>query len=161
MRGHEKIFIGDKYHLRLGIYPTNVRYIQSLNRRKGITFRLGANEFACYTPTEYKNLLCLFAKKSQIPISEYDKLRKKSAKPPESFDWRDQGAANTIKDQGQCGSGYAFVFIASSETCNFISTRSMLSFSELNIIDCSIFCHGCNGGYPQDVFSYVMQAQKG
>lgn len=148
-----------EYHFRLGIFLSNLRYIQNFNRKKGLTFRLGINKFACYTQSEYKLLLGLNSNKNAQTKINYK--RKFLGPPPLSFDWRDKNVVNPVKDQGQCGSGYAFSIISSAETCYALSEGSLLTFSEQNIIDCSLFSHGCNGGYPEDVYTYVLQAQNG
>ena len=50
MRANNQFFTGLEYHLRLGIFLTNLRYIKNYNNRKGLSYRLGVNKFACYTP---------------------------------------------------------------------------------------------------------------
>lgn len=160
MRTHATFYVGEEYQLRFGIFLTNLRYIQNFNRRKGVTFRLGINKFACYTPLEYKSLLNSETAPTprRIPSKNIPK-RQTDPNPPDSFDWRDKNIVNDIRDQGQCGSGYAFATICSVETGYAFSTGPLLSLSEQNIIDCDIFTHGCNGGYPQDVYIYIHQVQ--
>lgn len=57
MRTNNQFYIGSEYHFRLGIFLTNIRYIQTINQRKGLSYRLGVNKFTCYTPSEYQSLL--------------------------------------------------------------------------------------------------------
>lgn len=56
MRSTNSFFSGDEYHLRLGIFLTNSRYVQQFNR-KSKSFKLSLNKFACLTPQEYQSML--------------------------------------------------------------------------------------------------------
>jgi len=63
-----------------------------------------------------------------------------------SVDWRAQGAVTPIKNQGQCGSCWAFSTVAGLEGAWQISTGSLVSMSEQQFVDCSTQNHGCDGG---------------
>merc|ERR1712107_921060 len=63
-----------------------------------------------------------------------------------SVDWRAMGAVTPIKDQGQCGSCWAFSTVAGLEGAWQISTGSLVSMSEQQFVDCSTLNHGCMGG---------------
>ena len=55
MRSTNRLYTGDEYQARLGIYLTNARLVQEHNA-KG-TFRVSLNKFAALTPSEYRTLL--------------------------------------------------------------------------------------------------------
>jgi len=63
-----------------------------------------------------------------------------------SVDWRTKGAVTPIKDQGQCGSCWAFSTVAGLEGAWQITTGSLVSMSEQQFVDCSTLNHGCMGG---------------
>ena len=73
-----------------------------------------------------------------------------------------QGYVTQIKDQGQCGSCWAFSSVASLEGAIFKATGKLISLSEQNLVDCSTNGgnSGCNGGDMNPFFSYII-ANKG
>ncbi|KAF9621228.1 hypothetical protein IFM89_016722 [Coptis chinensis] len=67
---------------------------------------------------------------------------------PFSMDWRKKAAVTPIKDQGQCGSCWAFSTVASVEGITQLSTGKLISLSEQELVDCDVNGEdqGCEGG---------------
>ncbi|MBM4376560.1 MAG: hypothetical protein FJ095_15870 [Deltaproteobacteria bacterium] len=76
---------------------------------------------------------------------------------PEKWDWRTQGAGiPPIRQQGSCGSCWAFGTIAALEGSIAVSDNTLVNLSEQHVLDCS-GKGTCGGGY----WAYSLLKNKG
>jgi C1A family cysteine protease len=80
-----------------------------------------------------------------IPITDKD-----------SVDWRDEHKVTSIKNQGSCGSCWAFSSVGATESAWAIKHNMLSNLSEQELIDCSSLNHGCQGGSMDLAFQYIM-----
>ncbi|KAK6160863.1 hypothetical protein DH2020_004244 [Rehmannia glutinosa] len=149
--------IEEKLH-RFEIFKDNLKHIDEKNKVAS-NYWLGLNEFADMSHDEFKNMY-LGLKADQIP--------KKNESPqefkyrdfenlPKSVDWRKKGAVTRVKNQGSCGSCWAFSTVAAVEGINQIVTGNLTELSEQELIDCdTTYNNGCNGGLMDYAFSYIV-----
>lgn len=77
---------------------------------------------------------------------------------PTSFDWRTKGAVTPVKDQGQCGSCWAFSATEEIESMWFLSNNTLPTLSPQQITSCDKTDGGCNGGDTPTAYAYVKSA---
>jgi len=82
---------------------------------------------------------------------------------PDSFDWREKGAVNAVKNQQQCGSCWAFATVANIEGAGFVTNKKLLSLSEQELVDCDKKTGdvGCQGGLPSNAYTDMIQNKIG
>jgi len=78
---------------------------------------------------------------------------------PASFSWRGSGAVSPVKDQGTCGSCYAFSFVETLSGAYFLRYKKLMEFSQQYIVDCGtpFLNNGCDGGMVRNVMQLVIK----
>jgi C1A family cysteine protease len=153
---YNKQYTDDELISRFNIYKENVQKINQHNNEEH-SWSMAINQFADLTSTEFKSqTLCNHIPKLNIPkISLRYNVRDDTL--PTSIDWTTKGAVTDVKDQGQCGSCWAFSTTGSVEGAYFLSSGSLVSLSEQQLVDCSSSYQnqGCNGGLMEYGFEYI------
>lgn len=140
---------------RFGVFVNNYAKILKWNsENRGSTQAL--NKFADLTGEEWKAIYA-----SGRP-SDGDKLCPSANNCPTlpevnytSINWVQKGAVTAVKDQGQCGSCWAFSTTGSLEGLYYVNRSILLSFSEQQMLDCDSQCQACNGCFTYLAMTYT------
>jgi len=90
---------------------------------------------------------------SHLTGQNLSSLKKPAAPAPSSWDWRVQGKVTSIRNQGNCGSCYAFAALANFEAKMLIDNEGTFNFSENNAKECNYSDLSCDGGTYYDLAS--------
>jgi cathepsin L len=158
MQTHNKNYTtAEEFHTKYSTFAENMETINAHNKLHKAgkkTFTLGTNQFTDLNNDEWKAYLA-------TPITvdpSKNAVDEKLQDNPPAVDWRTQGYVTPVKDQGQCGSCWAFSTVASTEGANFAKTGTLPSLSEQQLVDCSgsYGNMGCNGGLMDNAFQYII-----
>lgn len=143
---------------RFEIFKQNLIYIHHRNQGSH-SHKLGLNGFADLTIEEFRRQHLGLHRPSDLPPSNLLRQRRSAcrSKPPSSIDWRQQGAVTPVKDQGSCGSCWAFSSVGAIEGAHAIATGKLVSLSEQELVSCALSTDGCDGGLMDPAFEWVIQ----
>lgn len=110
---------------------------------------------------EEKYLSGYLAGKPIVELEEYEPNQENLSALPDSIDYRNDGFVGPVKDQGDCGSCWAFSTVATLEGVASKKLRTFKQFSEQQLVDCDDLDYGCGGGLPSNAYQYLAREEVG
>jgi len=156
---YDKSYAPEEFFYKYGVFKTNYEFVQAHNAGNH-TWEVELNKFADLTSGEFKLLFTGYKpelrRDARNPVRTLGELRI-GAYPSGSLDWTSKGAVTGVKDQGQCGSCWAFSTTGSIESVVQLHHGHLTSLSEQQLVDCagSYGNAGCNGGLMDNAFKYA------
>lgn len=148
---------------RFSIFKENLERSEELTKKSGGKAKFGVTKFSHLTPEEFKSTRLGYKKSDKSDELKKNMLRKTysaelSKKAGESIDWRTLGGVSPVKDQGQCGSCWAFSATQAAETGYWKATGNLKILAPQQTTSCDTVDWGCNGGDTPSAYSYMRQA---
>lgn len=169
----DKNYLPSEISFRFYNFINNIERIEN----NDFTFEIGLNHFADMNEDEFSNFIrglnireynnvgknenilrhSVCNDFSKFNLTEYGSIMNTNVIPSE-VDWRERGVVTPVKDQGKCGSCWSFSATGAMEGAWAIRTGHLASFSEQQLIDCSVEYgnSGCQGGLMDNGFEYAI-----
>ncbi|KAM6910416.1 uncharacterized protein FYW49_012343 [Xenentodon cancila] len=158
---HRREYNGlDEEGIRRAIWEKNMLMIEAHNQEAALgihSYELGMNHLGDMTSEEVVEKMTGL----QIPMNHERSftmsLNDEVQKIPKSVDYRKKGMVTSVKNQGACGSCWAFSSAGALEGQLAKKTGQLIDLSPQNLVDCVTENDGCGGGYMTNAFNYVKE----
>jgi len=152
MMDHNKTYNSyTEYQKRYSIFRKNMKKVLELQQNEKGSAQYGPTKYSDLTEEEFGELLGF-----RMDMKPLHRSLRSATIPdleiPREFDWRTKGVVTPIKNQGRCGSCWAFSTTGNIEGQYAIKHKKLLSFSEQELVDCDFYDAGCNGGLPERAY---------
>jgi C1A family cysteine protease len=77
---------------------------------------------------------------------------------PARWDWREHGKLGPIKQQGSCGSCWAFSAYATMSDVMALHGKGNIDLAEQHLVSCEPESYGCGGGWYSDAFALIQKS---
>nr|ALJ75577.1 vignain-like protease [Babesia ovis] len=169
---------------RFLMFYKNVSMIRLFNDKKRRGYRMEMNQFADMSPDEFMSMHGVRVTLPKVGVRQRGTLKVSGVSggstsllevssapadvspdegsalgPEEDIDLRRDGYMTPVKDQGKCGSCWAFATVGVLEPFFKHKRNTDVILSEQNLVDCVAECHGCQ--YGNSYFAYEYARDKG
>lgn len=133
--------------------------IEEHNRKNGTTYKLDHNKFSLLSEEEQKTFLGA-RPRPQPPNNLTRSITLELLRSlPASVDYRTDKCMQPIRNQGSCGSCWAFATVVLVEFNACVRNKKAVALSEQQLVDCVTDNHGCGGGWQSVALKYIAAAK--
>jgi len=148
----------EEWAKRLAIFKENMLKVAEMNAEHVLINGeavYGVTKFSDLTAEEFKNNYLGY-----IPSNKTKTYVDVQIDGPvaNDIDWVSKGAVTPVKDQGRCGSCWAFSATAAIESYAELAGKGLKVLSAQQINSCDKRDGGCNGGNTETAYEYVKSA---
>lgn len=168
IKDHQRSYSSnEELNRRRAIFKESMIRCDKGNERNGSPV-FGVTKFSDWTQEEFKRLLGrkkgkAGIKTKNVPVRTPGEVHKyrRGGHYSTAFDpvvnWKKAGYVTTVKNQGQCGSCWAFSVAETVESQWAINGNALWEFSPQQVASCTTNnCDGCGGGYTESGYEYLM-----
>ncbi|KAF6719123.1 Cathepsin K [Oryzias melastigma] len=148
--------------IRRAIWEKNLRMIEAHNQEAALgmhSYTLGMNQFGDMTQEEVVETMTGL----QMPLNPAPRVPMDTdgslIRLPKSVDYRKKGMVTSVKNQGSCGSCWAFSSAGALEGQLAKKTGNLVDLSPQNLVDCVTENDGCGGGYMTNASSMCRKTE--
>ena len=121
------------------------------------SYKTGITKFSDLTFQEFSKIYLNLNYDAMAVANFNPYIVKVSNAAPDAFDWGEKGYVSPVKDQGSCGSCWAFSTVANLEGQYYKGKGKMVTFSEQMLVDCDTYDSACNGGLMENTFTWLKE----
>ena len=121
------------------------------------SYKTGITKFSDLTFQEFSKIYLNLNYDAMAVANFNPYIVKVSNAAPDAFDWREKGYVSPVKDQGSCGSCWAFSTVANLEGQYYKGKGKMVTLSEQMLVDCDTYDSACNGGLMENTFTWLKE----
>ncbi len=146
----------EEYEYRFQVYAESLARIEAHNAGNH-SWWMGENAFTDWTWDEFKQHFNFDAPQHCSATGPFYQARGVPTSSDYSWDWRKHGIVSPVKNQGHCGSCWAFSTMGSMEAHARLYTGKPVFLAEQQLVDCAqgFNNNGCRGGLPSQAFEYL------